>query len=51
MEPNSSLPSKADTPEEKEYLDKANHAPYLIIFACIIGVFSAFTLIILFGVF
>jgi|GEM_PF-1165415 len=51
MEPNSSLPSKADTPEEKQYLDQANHAPYLIIFACIIGVLSVFTLIILFGVF
>lgn len=51
MEPNSSLPSKADTTEEREYLDKANHAPYLVIFASIIGLFSAFTLILFLGVF
>ena len=50
MEPNS-LPSKADTPEERQYLDQANHAPYLIIFAWIIGIFGAFTLILLLGVF
>jgi len=51
MEPNSSLPSKADTPEERQYLEQVNHAPYLTIFVIIIGLFTAFTAIMLFGVF
>ncbi len=51
MKPNSSLPSKADTPEERQYLDKVNHAPYLTIFVITMGLFTAFTLIMLFGVF
>lgn len=51
MEPNSSLPSKADSTEERQYLEKVNHAPYLTIFVVIIGLFTAFTLIMLLGVF
>ena len=43
-------------PEEKDkkvnqYLDQVNHAPYLLIFASVFGLFCAFTLSVMLGVF
>jgi len=44
-------PDKERDQKVNAYLDRINHAPYEIIFLLLLGLISAFTLVVLVGVF
>lgn len=50
MKPMIWKPEKGDK-AVNAYLDEINHAPYEIIFAVLLGLFCAFTLVVILGVF